>query len=139
MCDFDFVSELFKVVFDEWGVNKFIIFGNSLPPLLIWEVLFQVNVFYCVQLYLLQQLKSLTRYCLYHTNWTTCCTVVNTLAPLPLTTFLLHLFALSILYVLWFLNLLDSSQCGYFLSNVNLTYFCHTHLMQVMTITKVKL
>jgi hypothetical protein len=50
LCNFDFMPELFQVVFDDRGIDEFVIFGDSASPLFIGEMLLKVEILDSVEL-----------------------------------------------------------------------------------------
>lgn len=50
LCNFDFMPELFQVVFDDRGIDEFVIFGDSASPLFVGEMFLKVEVLDSVEL-----------------------------------------------------------------------------------------
>lgn len=50
LCNFDFMPELFQVVFNDRGIDEFVIFGDSASPLFVGEMFLKVEVLDSVEL-----------------------------------------------------------------------------------------
>lgn len=131
LCNFDFMPELLQIILDDWGIDEFIFLRDATSPLFVGKMLLQVEVLDGVMLDLFQEFEVLLSDGLDDTDRSAWGAVKDW-----------GEFGRSVLELLWWDGCrwcLCPFECEYFLSDINLCYFGHVHLEQIIGVGHVEL